>query len=179
MTWKSTALVSGATLLAGWLASERPAPPVPTTPRSAAARSPRTPAAESDIERQATRLQGRVQHVTEFAQPDRNLFQFRASAPARTAAASTAAAAAAAPPPPPPAAPVLPPPPRLSLSGIATNPEGDKTVRTAVLSSPGGVLLVHEGDDVLGQYRVESISDDAVQLTRTLDGSPLRLILTP
>jgi hypothetical protein len=39
------------------------------------------------------------------------------------------------------------------------------------------VLLVHEGDDVLGQFRVERIGEDAVDLTRITDGSSLRLTL--
>src|SRR5690349_16073779 len=90
MTWKSTVLVSGATLVAGWLASERPAPPVVTVPPSVAVRSPQAAAAESDIERQATRLQARTHHEGEYAEPNRNLFQFRASAPARRAASKPA-----------------------------------------------------------------------------------------
>jgi hypothetical protein len=65
------------------------------------------------------------------------------------------------------------------LSGIATNPEAGKIVRTAILSTPEGVVLAKEGDMVLGQYRVDTISDDAVQLTHAVTGSPLRLVLTP
>jgi hypothetical protein len=65
------------------------------------------------------------------------------------------------------------------LSGIASDPDGDRVVRTAVLSTPGGVLLVHEGDDVLGQYRVGTIGDDAVELMRVSDNSRLRLVLRP
>ena len=178
MTWKSTAFVSGVTLLAGWLASERPAPPIVTTPPSATARSPQAASAESDIQRQATRLQGRLHREAAFSQPERNLFQFRANASARPAAAA-APAAPAAPAPVEVPAPVVPPAPRLSLSGIATNPEGDRIVRTAILSTPEGVVLAKEGDSVLGQYRVDTISDDAVQLTHAITGSPLRLVLTP
>jgi hypothetical protein len=65
----------------------------------------------------------------------------------------------------------------VSLSGVATDQAGDRTVRTAILSSPSGVLLVHEGDDVLGQFRVDRIGEDAVDLTRISDGSTLRLTL--
>jgi hypothetical protein len=49
--------------------------------------------------------------------------------------------------------------------------------RTAILSSPSGVLLVHEGDPVLGDYRVSRIEAEAVELVKT-DGSILRLTLS-
>ena len=49
--------------------------------------------------------------------------------------------------------------------------------RTAILSSPSGVLLVREGDVVLGDYRVGRIESEAVELVKT-DGSTLRLTLS-
>jgi hypothetical protein len=67
----------------------------------------------------------------------------------------------------------------VTLSGIASDQVGDRTVRTAILSSPSGVLLVREGDDVLGQYRVAKITEDAVELTRVSDGTTLRVGLKP
>jgi hypothetical protein len=77
-----------------------------------------------------------------------------------------------------PVAPV-PLPPAVSLSGIAEDQVDGKTQRTAVLSSPQGVLLLREGDDVLGEYRVGSIDSDAVELVRNADGTRTRIALKP
>jgi len=61
---------------------------------------------------------------------------------------------------------------------VASDGGGESpTVRTAILSSPEGVLLVHQGDEILGQYRVGAIGDDSMELTRTADGTTLRLTL--
>ena len=49
--------------------------------------------------------------------------------------------------------------------------------RTAILSSPSGVLLVHEGDAVMSDYRVGRIESEAVELIKT-DGTSLRLTLS-
>lgn len=175
MNWKSTAVVSGATLLAGWLAS---APPAPTAPSAvpSTSQSPQTAAAASDIEQQAARLQSRPrQDAARYGAPERNLFRFGPKEPARAAAPEPKVSAAA--PAPVEIVPQAPPPPRVSLSGVASDPDGQRTVRTAILSSPAGVLLVHEGDEVLGQYRVGAIGDDSVDLTRLADGTTLRLAL--
>ena len=75
--------------------------------------------------------------------------------------------------------PQSPLPPPVSLAGVASDPDGQRTVRTAILSSPAGVLLVHEGDEVLGQYRVGAIGEDSVELTRLSDGTALRITLKP
>jgi hypothetical protein len=180
MTWKSTALVSGATLLAGWLASAPPGPATPST-ASAPSQSPQTAAASSDIQQQAERLQTRTRQgaADEYGAPERNLFRFGPKEAARPAAAGPAVRDAA------PVeervepAPQLPLPPPVSLSGVASDPDGQRTVRTAILSSPNGVLLVHEGDEILGQYRVGAIGEDAVELTRLADGTAFRITLKP
>ena len=172
MTWKSTAVVSGATLLAGWLASSPKAPISPSAPR-ASSQSPQTTAAASDIERQAARLQTRVRSETGYTQPERNLFRFGPKTPVRSAPEPGSSAA-------------LPPPvenvpqatsPRVSLAGVASDPAGERMVRTAILSSSSGVILVHEGDEVLGEYRVGAIGEDSVELTRLSDGTILRLAM--
>ena len=171
MHWKSTAVVSGAGLLSMWFAASPPAPAPSTAARSVEQMSAGAVATASDIEQQAARLQARLRAETEYRQPSRNLFRFDARVSERPVAAA----------PPPAASPAVllpaPPPLMISLPGIATDQAGDKTVRTAVLSSPSGVLLVHEGDDVLGQFRVETIGEDAVELTRLSDGTTLRLTL--
>jgi hypothetical protein len=168
--------MSGATVLAGWLASTPPS----NAPESAAS-TRRTPAAPrdvatSDIEREAERLQVRVTREVEYSQPQRNPFRFGAG---KADADRGGDIPYAAPPPPPavvvPVAPALPPP--VTLSGIAEDQDGQRVERTAILSSPSGVMLVHEGDPVLGDYRVARIESDAVELVKS-DGSTLRLALS-
>ena len=70
---------------------------------------------------------------------------------------------------PAPAAPVEPP---FKLIGIAE----DNGTRTAILSSPSQLLMVHDGDNA-GSYRVTGISADAIELKSTADDSVLRLAL--
>lgn len=176
MTWKTYAAVSGATVIAGWLASSPPSntpAPAAAPPQRRSAPAAATRAAEADIEQQAARLQARTGEQPEFHEPARNPFNFGARqappgpvAPREPAPAPMQEFAA------PPVPPSLPP---VTLSGIAEDRSGERVERTAVLSSPSGVLLVREGDDVLGQYRVERIEADAVEFTRTDDGSRLRL----
>jgi len=175
MNWKATTVVSGATLLAGWLAS---APPSSTTPAAltSAAQSPQT-AAASDIGQLAARLQTQTSRAANYGAPERNLFRFGQNVPVRSAGSQPGVSVAPAPP--LEILPQAPPPPPLSLAGVASDPDGARTVRTAILSSPAGVLLVHEGDEVLGQYRVGAIGEDAVELTRLADGAALRITLKP
>ena len=177
MSWKSYAVVSGATVLAGWLASTPPS----NAPESAAS-ARRLPAAArgvpaSDIEREAERLQVRVQREVEYTQPQRNPFRFGAARPAVDPDPGGDLPGPDLPVAPTVAAPIAPPPPPVSLSGIAEEQDGQRVVRTAILSSPSGVLLVHEGDAVLGDYRVARIESEAVELVNS-DGSTLRLSLS-
>ena len=176
MNWKATAAVSGATLLAGWIAS---VPPAPTTPSAApsSSQSPRTAAAAADISELAARLQTRPGQGAGYNEPERNLFRFGPNRPVRSEAPEPIVSAL--PPPPPEILPQAPPPLPISLSGVASDSQGGGTVRTAILSSPGGVLLVKEGDEVLGQYRVGAVGEDSVELTRLSDGTALRIALKP
>jgi hypothetical protein len=173
MSWKSYAVVSGATVLAGWLASTPPS----NTP-AATAPAARRPAARdvpaSDIEREAERLQVRVRREVEYTQPQRNPFRFGAARPNVDRGGDLPAPAPA---PPPVAVPVVAPPPPVTLSGIAEDQKGQQVERTAIFSSPAGVLLVREGDLVLGDYRVGRIESEAVELVKS-DGTTLRLTLS-
>jgi hypothetical protein len=177
VSWKAYAVVSGgATVLAGWLASTPPsnAPESAVSARRPSAAPRDLPA--SDIEREAERLQVRVQREVEYAEPQRNPFRFGAS---RADVDRGGDIPAAAPPPalPPIVLPPVAPPPPVSLSGIAEDQDGQRVERTAILSSPSGVLLVREGDAVPGDYRVSRIEAEAVELVKT-DGSTLRLTLS-
>ena len=175
MTWKSYAVVSVVTVLAGWLASS-PTSNLPAGPRAARPeRSAGVSTAASDIAEQAARLQARLRQEAEYRQPERNPFRFGA----KQIAPSERAPAVTAPTLPPVELPPGPPPLPVTLSGIAEDREGDNTRRTAVLSSPTGVLLVHEGDDVLGRYRVSKIEPEAVELVSPEDGATTRLTLRP
>ena len=180
MTWKTYAAVSGATVLAGWLAS---APPSNTPAPGVTSRRPQSSASRttpgSDIAEQAARLQARLRQEPVYREPSRNPFRFgerevprpepSTAAPRERELEPTAIE---------PVAPVPPPPP-IKLSGIAEDRNGDRVERTAVLSTPSGVLLVREGDTVLGQYRVGRVDANAVELIDTLGGAPLRLTIRP
>jgi hypothetical protein len=72
---------------------------------------------------------------------------------------------------------VVPPAPRVSLSGVAEDQIDGRPLRTAVLSSPTGVLIVREGEEILGYYRVDRIESDAVELVAIGSGMTRRLAL--
>jgi len=173
MTWKSYAAASGATVLAGWLASAPPANvPENRVPAPSGSSRPAGSAGTSDIEEQATRLQARVRREAQFARPQRNLFQFGAE---RSAEVSIEAVPQSD----PPVAADAPVPalPQLTLAGVAEDRLESGAQRTAILSSPAGVQLVREGDELLGQYRVVTIEGEAVELMSLTDGSVIRLSL--
>ena len=176
MTWKAYATVSGATVLAGWFASAPPSAfPDRGVPDSSAAvpsqTMPGRAAPSPDIEREAARLEARVRREAAYTQPQRNPFRFGAASPIASLPADGAEGASLAETP----APAVPPPPPVSLAGIAEDQVEQRVERTAILSSPGGILLVHEGEDVLGQYRVAKIESEAVELVSHADGTTLRL----
>ena len=171
MSWKSYAAVSGATVLAGWLASTPPAnTPAGNTNAQVRGVASLSPAA-SDIERQADRLQSRALRDAVYAQPSRNLFRFGVRLSDRSAAISAETAAPREVIAPVRAGPIV------RLSGIAEDQVDGHVERTAVLSSPAGVVLVRTGDDVLGAYRVASIESEAVELVTIADGTSVRLSL--
>jgi hypothetical protein len=171
MTWKSYAAVSGATVLAGWLASSPPLN-TQTTARVASSSEPRRRApAATDIEEQAARLQSRMQVARAYAEPRRNPFRFAerpSAAPPRENAPLVEV---------PPPINVPPPGPQVSVAGIAEESRDGGIERTAILSSPMGVLLVHQGETILDYYRVDRIDADAVELVRLSDGTSTRLTL--
>lgn len=175
MTWKAYAAVSGATVLAGWLASAPPANAPDSASIAPSQPAPRRETAPSDIEREAMRLQARVQREATYRQPQRNPFRFSAGRPA----ASPGGDVSKPKPPDDTLVAAVPQRPPVSLSGIAEDEVGQRLERTAILSSPAGVLLVHEGDDVLGQYRVAKVESEAVELVKLSDGTTLRLSLRP
>lgn len=167
MNWKATTLVWGTGLLATWYASVPPVqtPPAAAQPAAAGATAV-DPAAVSDIEEQAARLQGQLRRQADYVPPARNLFRFTARAAAPRVLQL-------------PAPPPLDAPPLVMLAGIARDGEGDAAVRTAVLSTADGAVLAKEGDEVAGRYRLARIGDESVELTDLTTGSTIRLAFTP
>jgi hypothetical protein len=179
MDWKSTAVISGAGVLATWFFS-MPAAQVPPTASAThvtavapAARSAADGAAEIDIQQEAERLQVRARPEPQYAQPSRNPFRF-SEGKLPPAAARAGAGTVAAPPITAPVVPLALPPPRLALDGIAADNVDGKDQRTAIINTDAGEMLVKEGDQVAG-YRVSKIATDAVELMKIDDGSVLRL----
>ncbi|HEY6363005.1 MAG TPA: hypothetical protein VIX63_17990 [Vicinamibacterales bacterium] len=172
MTWKTYALMSGAGVLSMWFVAQPSTMPGgvrPAQPREAAG----APAAASDIEEQANRLQARLQQEALYREPGRNLFRF---AP-KPAPQSTPAPAVEIPSLPVVEQPPAPPPLPMRLAGVATDQNGDETTRTAILSTFSGVILARPGDEVLGRFRVTAIEEEAVELVTIPDGTPVRLTL--
>ena len=173
MTWKSYAAMSGATVLAGWLASS----PASNAPASTAASRPPSPRRDaqpaSDIEQQATRLQSRLRAERAYSAPQRNPFRFAAREAADADIAERAAIAELSAPP----VDLAPSAPAVSVAGIAEEQIDGRVERTAILSSPLGVLLVREGEEILGYYRVTRIEGEAVEVVGLADGVPLRLTM--
>ena len=177
MTWKSYAVMSGAGILATYLASPPLLPERQTaTPDVQNARAAGSEP-EADILREAARLEARMRAEAAFRAPARNPFQFGAQRRdvRPQAGESTQIQPAAISPPPDPE------PPFIVLSGIATDVIDGTTERTAVLTTPSGVVLAGVGDMVGTDYRVRAIQDDGVDLESTSDGAirQLRFPVSP
>lgn len=173
MNWKSYAAASGATVVAGWLASSTPPQATPAAGRPAVVPAGSAPvSAGADIEEQAARLQARLQVERSYAEPRRNPFRFADRAAVDDGVGDDPAPEPAA----PPAADVAPAP-GVSLAGIAEDAAPGGVERLAILSASTGVLIVRAGDDVLGQYRVLHVDSEAVELQLLADGTTRRLTL--
>jgi hypothetical protein len=170
MNWKSTVLVSGAGLLATWLANV----PAPAPARQAAtpAASPATAQVRvsDEIQQLADRLERRSVVGAQSDVAARNPFQFgRAPRPSRSE-------------PPPTLAPVAADVPQATepvwhLSGVAMDLVGEQEVWTAILSLPSGLVLARGGDTLPDGWNVSAIGAESVTLIRT-DGSTMTLPLT-
>jgi hypothetical protein len=172
MNWKSTAFVSGAGLLATWLASVPPPSMAPrATPRAAQAPvvSVAPVAVADEIQELADRLERRNRAGDGYQRTSRDPFQF---APVREAARPELVPVT------PPVDVAAPEPvlPAIHVSGIAMDRVDDKDVWTAILSTPGGVVLAREGEQVLPGWKISTIEAESVALTRP-DGSILTLPL--
>jgi hypothetical protein len=162
MTWKGTAVVSGAGLLATWLAATPPAGVAPAPAPNAAPGS-----RASEIEREADRLQIRVRSEVDYTAPSRNPFRFgERTAPTPPAGAPSSR-------PPTFYAPPEPEPVRMTFAGMAADIVDGREVRTAILSTPTGLAYVKEGEQVAG-FTVRAVTENGVDLVKA-DGSTLQL----
>ena len=181
---RTTIIFVGGVALAAWF--------------SAAMTPGRAPAVSADIrpaliDAKGAMLSGEIARLRERLRPDatprqasRNPFVFRSSpsSPSFGSRAEsslpggTAGAVAS-------AAPLDQPRLRLSLAGVAEDPDaaGGAPVRTAIIAANGQVFLVKEGDTVNDrgvedvQYQVRTISADSVELVDPRDNTVHRLAL--
>ena len=189
--WKWKVTATGATALAGWLASEPIQPPGALNRASTdmsrgattATQNARNAVTVSDIERQASRLAaaaplaeaGGRPHVETEAPPARNLFRFQPRQSPPTARRVTAPTR----PDPGPLVPPTPTPFPLRLTGIATDLVDGMAQRTAVVRSPSGLELAKDGELVAPGYRVVTVGESSIEVERLSDGERPQLLLTP
>ena len=123
-----------------------------------------------DVQAQAIRLRDHLATAPTPQRPSRNPFAF---APRQTNERAAAAPRVAAAP-----EPVVFPEPLLQLVGVAADQTPDGAVRTAIITTEGGeMLMVKAGDSIGARYKVESIGADAVELTDLTTRSIRRLAL--
>ena len=175
MDWKSTAVISGAGLLATWFFSMPAVQSPANKPIAPAGRAPQTSAATIDIQQEAARLQLRTHQEPRYNETSRNPFRFGARPAPESRPSGTSGPPRVAQ---PLAVPVLSPPQaRVSLDGIATDVVDGQEQRTAIINTDSGVVLAKEGERVAGQFRVVKIAPDAIELLNVTDGSTLRIVL--
>ena len=177
MTIRRAALyLGGASLLAAWFASaasmsvQRGDGRAPAPPADAGAPVPDVPIV--DVEAQLERLQ-RMSSEPQAPRPRRNPFAFQITEPAPRAAAARRLHAATLPP-----SPAVPAEPGLTLIGLAGERRGAETIRTAMLETDRGELVMAvAGDTILGRYRLVAVGADAIELVDETTGTTKRMVL--
>ena len=131
-----------------------------------------------ELDRSAATMQSEVARLHDRIAPTatpshaRDLFRFAGRAPRPMNGAPQRPAVQAA------EAPVeTPARPTLQLIGVAEDESADGMVRTAIMAGLGDLFLVKAGDIVAGQYLVERVTSDAVQLTDTSTSASTTLTL--
>ncbi len=174
-TSRNVMLVVGGGLLAAWLAAAAGGA-WSRSPRRGSESGPIGPTPPPGLLLNVSRLEPAGPSPRDSARGGRNLFRFRSSSPAgvsRQAAESIVSAFEAA------AAAFLSPPPQpeWKLVGIAERVDGERRVRTAIVSGSRDVYLVTEGARVADEFEVVRIQADSVDLRRLSDGTALTLRL--
>ena len=175
MNWKSTVLLSGAGVVATWLAASPTVRAPVSTPMTPVQEAAHSAEAATDIVQQADRLRAKLQTAAVYQEPARNPFRFGERIRLVPTAGSGGAEVSPAPVSAVPEQPAF----VLTLSGIAEDIVDGQVLRTAIISTPHDVVLVKEGDTVDDQFRVVSIATDSVELTSTTDSSRIHLTLKP
>jgi hypothetical protein len=169
MNWKSTVLVSGASVLATWLGVATEAPVSHPSPARAARVEPQ-PVSRADIQEEAARLQTHLRTTQDYVAPTRDPFRFGAAPAPRTVRVVD--------PSPVVEAPAPPAPPPFSLAGIGGTETSGAMAYTAVLSTPDGVVLARAGEQAPGGWRVDAVDETSVTVTSD-DGRTQRITLAP
>jgi hypothetical protein len=156
---------------AAWLAADAMSGTRDTASRSAERAVPVDARGEA-LAGEVARLHERLAPNATPLQPGRNLFQFTAPKPRRDMVPVRPALTEAA-----PIAPAAAPPPPFKLIGIAEDAGADGPIRTAIVSAPGQLFMVKEGQNVTLRYKVTRIAADVVELQDLGDHSTLRLAL--
>jgi hypothetical protein len=158
----------GAILLAAWLASAAGVarPHLPPVPRRSA-QAMQLDAVALTVQSQAARLRQRLAAAPTLQAPTRNPFTFAAREPAVAPAVHPRTLAA------PVVADSLLPEPALVLLGVAE--EG--STRTAMVEFGGDLLMVTEGQTLVGRYHVAKVGADAIELVDLGTGATRRLFL--
>jgi hypothetical protein len=163
-------LVGGA-VAAAWLVAAASTSGTRTTAIALPERAVAADASSESLAKEVARLHDRLRPSATPRQPARNLFQFTAMRPAAIPVVPKPVATETV------TSPLAPPPPPFKLIGIAEDPGPEAPVRTAIVSAPGQLFLVKEGQNVTLRYRVAKISADVVELTDLGNGATLRLAL--
>jgi len=137
----------------------------------AAERSTAVDATSAALATEIARLHERLRPDAAPAQPGRNLFAFTGPRPKLAEAPTSRPALSEA-----VALPVAAPPP-FKLIGLAENAGPEGPVRTAIISAPGQLFLVRQGDTIAQHYRIDKISADVVEIADLGGGAPVRLAL--
>ena len=168
--------IGSATLLAAWLSSADSLSPA----RGSAVSQVPADTTDADeparIDSELRRLRDRLATVPHPRAPLRNPFMFapvdRPSPEGRAHGRIADARAAAAAMDPGPAEP------ELELIGVAEKGRGDARVRTAVIASGAGdLLMVTAGETLLDRYTVLSVGGGSVELSDAQTGRARRLVL--
>lgn len=125
----------------------------------------------ADVQTQGARLRDRLEQAPAPSPRQRNPFSF---APRPLPAREPARPIAVAPELPPPA----PAEPAVTLLGVAEMPGPAGPVRTAMVTTGGGdLIMVSAGQSLLGRYEVAAVAMDAVQLKEISSGAVRTLVL--
>ena len=174
------AWIIGAAVCGAWLASaagvtrqSRITPPAPP-----AADAVQLDALAADVQAQATRLRERLAQAPAPNSTPRNPFRFApAPSPSQRQVRSATLHRGL---PERPAVETVPPPaePVLDLVGVAESSTADGLVRTAMMTSEtGDLIMAVSGQRILGRYDIIAIHADAVELQDVQTGAIRRLVL--